>query len=110
MTLAGNSQLARLESAEDLDPVSVVTPPEKSEFYLCRISRHCVWPPPSPFCLMDKSEPKPTPHTIQFADSFPRNATRLQALRRCPCCNVCRDVRVRCCVGYFGRFSNTSFA
>jgi len=96
--------------AEDLDPISIVTPPEKSEFYLCRISRHCVWPPPSPLFLMDKSEPKPTPDTTQFAnapvvtlrtefldvqanrcaDSFPRNATRLQALRRCHCCNVCR--------------------
>ena len=55
--------------AEDLDPVSIVTPPEKSEFYLCRISRHCVWPPPSPLFLMDKSEPKPTPDTIQFANA-----------------------------------------
>ena len=55
--------------AEDLDPISIVTPPEKSEFYLCRISRHCVWPPPSPLFLMDKSEPKPTPDTIQFANA-----------------------------------------
>jgi len=50
--------------AEDLGPVSVVNPPEKSEFYLCRISRHCVWPPPSPLFLMDKSEAKPAPDTI----------------------------------------------
>jgi hypothetical protein len=63
--------------AEDLDPVSVVTPPKKSGFYLCRISRHCVWPPPSPLFLMDKSEPKPTPDTIHRRSRKSRKSRKL---------------------------------